>query len=95
MPDSQLFDIILVAAVAGVILFRLYTVLGRRTGHERQRAPNPGESVVPLPERAVANPNRRRRRRAIRFRVAFSTSSWPTRLSRPTISSSGARKPMR
>jgi predicted lipid-binding transport protein (Tim44 family) len=35
MASSQLFDIFLIALVAGVILFRLYTVLGRRTGHER------------------------------------------------------------
>ncbi len=35
MANSQLFDILLLAMVAGVVLFRLYTVLGRRTGHER------------------------------------------------------------
>jgi predicted lipid-binding transport protein (Tim44 family) len=35
MPNSQFFDIFLFAVVAGVILFRLYTVLGRRTGNER------------------------------------------------------------
>ena len=35
MANSQLLDIFLIAMVAGVILFRLYTVLGRRTGHER------------------------------------------------------------
>jgi predicted lipid-binding transport protein (Tim44 family) len=35
MASSQLLDIFLIAMVAGVILFRLYTVLGRRTGHER------------------------------------------------------------
>jgi len=40
MADSQLLTIVIIAAVAGVILFRLYTVLGRRTGHERP----PGES---------------------------------------------------
>lgn len=50
-------DIILVAMVAGVIFLRLRSVLGRRTGHERQR-PDPyrlregGEdNVVNLPER--------------------------------------------
>jgi predicted lipid-binding transport protein (Tim44 family) len=36
MADSQLLAILLVAMVAGIILFRLYTVLGRRTGHERE-----------------------------------------------------------
>ena len=34
--DSQLLDIVLIA-VTGVLLFRLYTVLGRRTGNERPR----------------------------------------------------------
>jgi predicted lipid-binding transport protein (Tim44 family) len=34
MANSQLLEILLLAMVAGVILFRLYTVLGRRTGHE-------------------------------------------------------------
>lgn len=33
--NSQLLFILLLAMVAGIILFRLYTVLGRRTGHER------------------------------------------------------------
>jgi predicted lipid-binding transport protein (Tim44 family) len=34
MPDSQTLGLLIAAMVAGVILFRLYTVLGRRTGHE-------------------------------------------------------------
>lgn len=34
MANTQLLEILLLALVAGVILFRLYTVLGRRTGHE-------------------------------------------------------------
>lgn len=34
MANSQLIEILLLAMVAGVILFRLYMVLGRRTGHE-------------------------------------------------------------
>lgn len=34
MANSQLLEILLLAMIAGVILFRLYTVLGRRTGHE-------------------------------------------------------------
>lgn len=34
------FDIILFAMLAGFLIFRLRSVLGRRTGHERQR-PNP------------------------------------------------------
>ncbi len=35
MANFQLLDILLIATVAGIILFRLYMVLGRRTGHER------------------------------------------------------------
>ena len=62
MADSQLLVILAVAMVAGVILFRLFTVLGRRTGNEReppqpfQRAGGSAPSadaadnkVVPLP----------------------------------------------
>lgn len=36
MADSQILGILLLAMVAGIILFRLYTVLGRRTGNERE-----------------------------------------------------------
>lgn len=39
--NSGLFEIVLLAAIAAVILFRLYTVLGRRTGHE----PPPQDSL--------------------------------------------------
>jgi predicted lipid-binding transport protein (Tim44 family) len=35
MADSQLLILVLIASVACVVLFRLYMVLGRRTGHER------------------------------------------------------------
>jgi predicted lipid-binding transport protein (Tim44 family) len=48
MVDSQLLEIVLIASVAGIILFRLYTVLGRRTGHEQPPQENyrlaPGEA---------------------------------------------------
>ena len=48
--NFQLLDIILFAGVAGFLLFRLRSVLGRRTGNERRRpdpfAPRP---VVPPP----------------------------------------------
>ena len=63
MLNSQLLFILLIATVAGIILFRLYTVLGRRTGHERRpqdgyqlnRSPKPNgpDNVVALPERAA------------------------------------------
>lgn len=36
MANAQLLVIVAVAMVAGIILFRLYTVLGRRTGNERE-----------------------------------------------------------
>ena len=65
---TELFDIILLGLLAGFIAFRLYSVLGRRTGHERARDeqlrmpdgaetnPKPAPSkdnVVALPERAA------------------------------------------
>jgi predicted lipid-binding transport protein (Tim44 family) len=50
MPDSQLIGILIAAMVAGAVLFRLYTVLGRRTGHE----PQPDNRVLaPAPLRDV------------------------------------------
>jgi predicted lipid-binding transport protein (Tim44 family) len=67
MANSQLFLILVLAMVAGIILFRLYSVLGRRTGNERESADKgrwsglPGtasrpttreENVVTLPQRA-------------------------------------------
>jgi predicted lipid-binding transport protein (Tim44 family) len=63
MANSQLLDIFLIAMVAGIILFRLYTVLGRRTGHERppqdsyRFSPNPEAPSAPAaqpPPRAEA-----------------------------------------
>lgn len=64
MQDSQYLDIILIAMVAGFILFRLYSVLGRRTGNERPpqerygmtgpgRKPRDNDNVVPLPDRTA------------------------------------------
>jgi len=53
MPDPQLLEILVLALIAGVILFRLYTVLGRRTGHE---APPPDPRVpVNAPREAAQN----------------------------------------
>ena len=62
MQESQLLDVVLIV-VAGVVLFRLYAVLGRQTGNERTRdlfrlgrtqsAPNAGDNVVKLPESAA------------------------------------------
>lgn len=55
-------DILFFAMVAAFIAFRLRGVLGRKTGHERQRvdpisrrtAPRGNDNVVPLPERGPA-----------------------------------------
>lgn len=67
--DSQLLGILLIAMVAGVILFRLYTVLGRRTGNEREPqerfrrigggAPAAqGETVPAIPDRTAGTVGR-------------------------------------
>jgi len=63
MADSQLLGILLLAMVAGVILFRLYTVLGRRTGNEREpqdrlRRIEAGTSQAPASEKVLALPDR-------------------------------------
>lgn len=52
MADSQLIGILIAAMVAGVVLFRLYVVLGRRTGHEDSRAlaPAPLRDARTLPQ---------------------------------------------
>jgi predicted lipid-binding transport protein (Tim44 family) len=62
MPNAQMLEILILALVAGVILFRLYTVLGRRTGNERPpqdpRVPasvppeTAKDNVIALPSRA-------------------------------------------
>jgi predicted lipid-binding transport protein (Tim44 family) len=45
MPDSQTLGLVVAAMVAGIICFRLYAVLGRRTGHE----PSPQSAPAPRP----------------------------------------------
>lgn len=51
MPDSQTIGLLVAAMVAGIIGFRLYTVLGRRTGHEPppQNLPQPRPATLPQP----------------------------------------------
>jgi predicted lipid-binding transport protein (Tim44 family) len=62
MANSQLLEIVFLALVAGVILFRLYTVLGRRTGHERppqdayRFQPNPDAPQPIADDKAAALP---------------------------------------
>jgi predicted lipid-binding transport protein (Tim44 family) len=66
MANSQLFLILVLAMVAGIILLRLYSVLGRRTGNEREpgakwgfrnpqgpASPENTDNVVALPTRAA------------------------------------------
>jgi len=53
MPNSQVLEIVFLAVVAGVILFRLYTVLGRRTGHERP--PQDAYRFQPNPDAPIAD----------------------------------------
>jgi predicted lipid-binding transport protein (Tim44 family) len=60
MAGSQLLNIILIATVAGFILFRLYSVLGRRTGHERPpqlQAENTAGAPAQLAHAAAERPS--------------------------------------
>ncbi|HZB91379.1 MAG TPA: Tim44/TimA family putative adaptor protein, partial [Stellaceae bacterium] len=54
----QFLDIVVFAVIAGLLILRLRSVLGRRTGTEQRRDPfpppaseTPGEKIVPLPSR--------------------------------------------
>lgn len=49
MPDSQTLGLFVAAMVAGVICFRLYTVLGRRTGEEPEPRPRPAPLAPAVP----------------------------------------------
>ena len=51
MQGTELFDVILLGLLAGFIAYRLYSVLGRRTGHERTR-----EDQLRMPDGAETNP---------------------------------------
>jgi predicted lipid-binding transport protein (Tim44 family) len=44
MPDSQSLILFGAAMVAGIVCFRLFMVLGRRTGHEPQPGPDRSEA---------------------------------------------------
>ncbi|HET7084098.1 MAG TPA: Tim44/TimA family putative adaptor protein [Rhizomicrobium sp.] len=52
MPDSQTLGLLIAAMVAGIICFRLYTVLGRRTGHEPPPQSLPQARTASLPQPA-------------------------------------------
>jgi hypothetical protein len=49
MEGFQFIDIIILAMVAGFIVLRLRSVLGRRTGHEPTRDSRPDEGYTPAP----------------------------------------------
>src|SRR3982751_5179047 len=65
MADAQLIEILIAAMVAGVVLFRLYTILGRRTGHEPQSndraaaSPAAASALRPPPADRPAEPQAR------------------------------------
>jgi predicted lipid-binding transport protein (Tim44 family) len=62
MPNSPYLDILIFAVVAGVILFRLYSVLGRRTGNERPPQDSyrlPGNTSTEPPSNVTALPGRK------------------------------------
>lgn len=52
MPDSQTLVLLVAAMVAGVVCFRLYSILGRRTGHE----PPPKAAPAPQAPNALQPP---------------------------------------
>lgn len=57
MVDQNTLEILVLAFIAGFVLFRLYTTLGRRTGEERpQPRPAPAQGGLP-PELGDAPPN--------------------------------------
>jgi hypothetical protein len=47
--DQGFIEILVLAFIAGFILFRLYTTLGRRTGAERPAEPRPAPAQGELP----------------------------------------------
>lgn len=57
MPDSQTLGLFIAATLAGIVCFRLYWILGRRTGHEpteQPKQPSPLSPPVPVAQPAPA-----------------------------------------
>lgn len=64
--DQSTIEIVVLAFIAGFVLFRLYAVLGRRTGSERPAVPRPAPAqgmmpqgvapASPLPQAFAGNP---------------------------------------
>ena len=78
MQSFQFLDIVLFGLLAGFIAFRLYSVLGRRTGHERTR-----EEHLRLPDGAQPNP-----------KAPPAKDNVVTLPERPGVSSAGAGGPL-
>ena len=56
--DRDMIDILILAFIAGFVLFRLYATLGRRTGSERPAQPQPAQGELPRePEGAQVRPS--------------------------------------
>lgn len=51
--DRSLLEILFLAFIAGFVLFRLYTTLGRRTGAERPSEPRPAPAQGQLPREPI------------------------------------------
>jgi predicted lipid-binding transport protein (Tim44 family) len=52
--DQGLLEIVILAFVAGFVLFRLYTTLGKRTGAERPVQPAPAQGELPREQANLA-----------------------------------------
>jgi predicted lipid-binding transport protein (Tim44 family) len=59
MGDYQYLDIVLFAVIAGFLILRLRSVLGRRTGNERRRDPFVPSKPDSVPENLVSLPRGR------------------------------------
>jgi len=59
MGDYQYLDIVLFAVIAGFLILRLRSVLGRRTGNERRRDPYVPSKPDSTPENVVSLPRGR------------------------------------
>jgi predicted lipid-binding transport protein (Tim44 family) len=55
MPDTQTLGLLIAAMIAAAVCFRLYTVLGRRTGNETAPQPKPSP-FAPPPAKAADAP---------------------------------------
>ena len=55
MPDTQTLGLLIAAMIAAAVCFRLYTVLGRRTGNETAPQPKPSP-LAPPPAQPVDAP---------------------------------------